>query len=100
LKHLFVGHVHRPASEVWQGIPFSTQRSLVNQSPMNFRSDGGNLDNLKPPVYSVVGFQGSGDIVIHLNEFIDPSPTFYIPGLQAVDEARNPSDVDGTFTQP
>ena len=90
----------RPASGVWQGIPFSTQRSLVNQSPLNFRPDGGILDNLEPPAYSVVELQDSGDIVIHLNEFMDLSPTFYIPGLQAIDEARNPYDVDGTFTQP
>ena len=99
VKHFVFGHVHRPAIGVWQGIPFSTQRSLVNQSALNFHRDGGVLDNLEPPTYSVVELQDSGDIVIHLHEFMDPSPTFYISGLHAIDEARNPSDVDGTFTQ-
>jgi len=100
VRHLFFGHVHRPASGIWQGIPFSTQRSLVNQSALNFRRDGGILDNLEPPAFSVVDIRNSGDIVIHLHEFMDQSPTFYISGLHALDETRNPSNVDGTFTQP
>lgn len=100
VRHVFFGHVHRPASGIWQGIPFSTQRSLVNQSALNFGRDGGILDNLEPPAFSVVDMRHSGDIVVHLHEFMDQSPTFYISGLHALDEMRNPSDVDGTFTQP
>jgi len=100
VRHLFFGHVHRPASEIWQGIPFSTQRSLFNQSALNFRRDGGILDNLEPPAFSVVDMRHSGDIVLHMHEFVDQSPGFYISGLHALEETRNPSDVDGTFTQP
>jgi 3',5'-cyclic-AMP phosphodiesterase len=100
VKHVFFGHVHRPVSGSWRGIPFSTQRSLVNQSALNFRRDGGILDNLEPPAYSVVDIADSGDIIVHLHEFMDTSPTFYISGLHAIDEHQNPHDVDGTFTQP
>ena len=100
VKHIFFGHVHRPASGVWRGIPFSTQRSLVNQSALNTRPDGGILDNLEPPAYSVVEIADSGDIVVNLHEFMDESPTFYISGVHAIDEGQNPRDVDGTFTQP
>ena len=86
------------ARQIGPGI--STQRSLVNQRPLNFSPDGGILENLEPPAYSVADLQDSGHIVIHLHEFMDPSPTFYIPRLHALDGARNPSDVDGTFTRP
>lgn len=100
IKHIFFGHVHRPASGIWRGIPFSTQRSLVNQSALNVTRHGGILDNLEPAAYSVVDISESGDIVVNLHEFMDESPTFYISGLHAADERQNPRDVDGTFTQP
>lgn len=100
VKHIFFGHVHRPASGIWRGIPFSTQRSLVNQSALNTTRDGGILDNLEPPAYSVVEISKSGDIVVNLHEFMDESPTFYISGMHAIDEQKNPRNVDGTFTQP
>ena len=100
VKHMFFGHVHRPASGVWRGIPFSTQRSLVNQSALNPRRDGGILDNLEPPAYSVINVEENGDIVVNLHEFMDDSPAFYISGLHAIDERQNPRNIDGTFTQP
>ena len=99
VKHLFFGHVHRPASGVWRGIPFSTQRSLVNQSALNTRRDGGILDNLEPPAYSVVTVSETGDIVVNLHEFMDESPHFYISGAHAIAEEENPRSVDGTFTR-
>jgi 3',5'-cyclic-AMP phosphodiesterase len=99
VKHIFFGHVHRPAGGVWRGISFSAQRSLVNQSALNMTRDGGILDNLEPPAYSVVEVSKSGDIVVNLHEFMDESPTFYISGLHAIDEQQDPRNVDGTFTQ-
>lgn len=100
VRHIFFGHVHRPVSGTWRGIPFSTQRSLVNQSALNPRRDGGILDNLEPPAYSIVNVAESGDIVVHHHDFMDESPEFYISGLHALDEGQNPATVDGTFTQP
>ena len=96
--HLFFGHVHRPASGVWRGVPFFTQRALVNQSALNFRRDGGILDNLEPPAYSVVRLDGDGSVVVNMHEFADESPRFYISGPHAIDESADPRDIDGTFT--
>ena len=35
IKHLFFGHVHRPVSGSWRGIPFSALRSTAHQVPFD-----------------------------------------------------------------
>ena len=54
IKHIFFGHVHRPISGSWHGIPFSTLSSTNHQVALNL--DG--IDQIaysdEPPAYSVV----------------------------------------------
>ena len=33
VKHLFIGHVHRPITGTVKGIPFATMRSILYQAP-------------------------------------------------------------------
>lgn len=33
VKHLFIGHVHRPITDTVRGIPFATMRSVLYQAP-------------------------------------------------------------------
>ena len=36
VEHLFFGHYHRPMSGVWNGIPFSSHRSMMLQCALDF----------------------------------------------------------------
>lgn len=90
VRHLFFGHVHRAAHGVWRGIPFSTLRSMVNQSALEFGRLPGILDNLEPPACAIVRIDANGDVVINDHDFLDDSPRFFISGPDAVDEHRAP----------
>lgn len=93
VRHLFFGHVHRPAHGVWRGIPFSTLRSMVNQSALVFEPLPGILDNLEPPGMAIVRIDANGDVVINDHDFLDSSPRFFISGPEAVEEHAPPVDL-------
>ncbi|MEL7011945.1 MAG: metallophosphoesterase [Pseudomonadota bacterium] len=38
IAHLFFGHYHRPMSGVWNGIPFSSHRSMMLQCALEFET--------------------------------------------------------------
>lgn len=91
LRHMFFGHVHRAAHGNWAGVPFSTLRSMVNQSALVFRPLPGILDCLEPPGLAVVRIDPNGDIVINDHDFLDSSPRFFISGPDAADEEADPA---------
>ncbi|MDH3670213.1 MAG: hypothetical protein OES46_03515 [Gammaproteobacteria bacterium] len=69
IKHLFFGHVHRPVSGSWHGIPFSAIVSTNHQVAMDFEasriiySDG-------DPGYNVVLLDQDLS-VIHMHSYVE-----------------------------
>lgn len=54
IRHLFFGHVHRPVSGSWRGIPFSTLFGTNHQVALDFEAVDVIPYSLEPPAYSVV----------------------------------------------
>lgn len=86
VRHMFFGHVHRPAWGVWQDVPFTTLPSTNHQSALVFERLDGILDSHEPPAYAVVRADANGDVVINPQAYLDDSPRFFISGPRAVDE--------------
>ena len=75
IRHVFFGHVHRPVSGSWQGVPFSTLRATNHQVRLDFHAAGGPPVSHEPPAYAVVLIDAA-NVVIHTHDFLDASPTF------------------------
>lgn len=75
LRHLFFGHVHRPISGSWQGIPFSTLRGTNHQVWFDMREGVPHLASHEPAAYAVV-LLGEESTVVHTHDYLDQSPRF------------------------
>ncbi len=73
IVHLFLGHLHRPISGSWRGIPFSALRSLVYQVPLDFVTVEQVPFDYAPPAYNVILIE-DGVTVVHHHEFLDDFP--------------------------
>lgn len=93
VRHLFFGHVHRPAWGSWQGIPFTTLPSLNHQSALVFERTDGIIDSHEPPAYAVVRADTDGTVVVNPCAYLDTSVRFYITGPQAVAEDATASQL-------
>jgi 3',5'-cyclic AMP phosphodiesterase CpdA len=72
IRHIFFGHVHRPLSGAWRGIPYASLRSLVHQVPLDFVTETLEYFEHTPPAYNVILLDGE-DTVVHHHEFLDAS---------------------------
>ncbi|MDH3594958.1 MAG: phosphodiesterase [Rhodospirillales bacterium] len=72
IVHLFFGHVHRPVSGSWRGIPFSALRSTVHQVPLDFETEAPVPYNHESPAYAVI-LIGDGCTVVHHHCYLDNS---------------------------
>jgi 3',5'-cyclic AMP phosphodiesterase CpdA len=78
VRHIFFGHLHRPVSGVWRGIPFSGIPGLSHQVALDLaETDGRVRGSHEPPSYSVVLLRRD-DVIIHQCHFLDDSGTFYL----------------------
>ena len=75
VRHLFFGHVHRPISGSWQGIPFSTLRATNHQVALDLHHSGRIPGNFEPPAYAVV-LADEQQTLVHNHDFLDASPRF------------------------
>jgi 3',5'-cyclic AMP phosphodiesterase CpdA len=75
VRHVFFGHVHRPLHGTWEGVPFTTQRGLSHQVAMHSGPQRGIPGSHEPPAYAIV-LVDTGSLVIHVHDFLDPSPRF------------------------
>jgi 3',5'-cyclic-AMP phosphodiesterase len=75
IQHMFMGHVHRPVSGSWLGIPFSALRGTNHQSWLEFRARRENVCSLEPPAYAIA-FLGPDATIVHFHDFLDGSPKF------------------------
>ena len=73
IVHLFLGHMHRPVSGSWRGVPFSMLRSLVHQVPLDFVTVGQVPFDRAPPAYNVILIE-DGATVVHHHDFMDDFP--------------------------
>lgn len=75
IRHLFFGHVHRPVSGSWRGIPFSALRGTNHQSWLDFVETRRNISSLEPPAYGII-FLGDDMTVVHSHDYLDASQKF------------------------
>jgi len=69
-RHIFFGHVHRPVSGSWRGIPYSALRSTVHQVPLDFTTERSVPYSREPPAYNVILI--SDDLtVVHHHDFLN-----------------------------
>ncbi len=72
IRHIFFGHVHRPVSGSWRGIPYAALCSLVHQVPFDLVTESPVPYDHAPPAYNVILLDGE-DTVVHHHEFLDTS---------------------------
>lgn len=75
--YLFMGHVHRPISGLWRGIPFHIQRGVSHQVAFEFGGSDGLAGSHEGPDYALVEV-GAGGIVIHARPFNYEGPRFLL----------------------
>lgn len=75
IRHLFLGHIHRPLAGNWLGIPVSSLRAMHHQLQLDFVDHPTLQGNFEPPAYCVVLFQDDS-LIIHSHDFMDESPKF------------------------
>ncbi|MGB0506115.1 MAG: phosphodiesterase [Pikeienuella sp.] len=66
VRHLFIGHVHRPISGAVRGIPFATMRAVLYQAPAPWPEwDWESFaPGQEPPGLGVIHIDG-GDVILH-----------------------------------
>ena len=72
IKHIFFGHVHRPMSGSWKGIPFSALKSIVHQVRFDLETETPVPKSLEPPCYAVIWLHPE-HTVVHLHDYLDRS---------------------------
>lgn len=72
IRHLFFGHVHRPVTGSWRGIPFSTMRATNHQVPFDFEAYDKVPKSHEPPAYAVAFLDGA-QTVVHFHDYLDNS---------------------------
>lgn len=82
IRHIFLGHVHRPISGNWHGISFSLIPGLNHQVPLELSPHGEDIPGShEPPAYSVVSINADS-VVVHLNYFLEESRRFPLDGYE------------------
>jgi 3',5'-cyclic AMP phosphodiesterase CpdA len=72
VRHLFFGHVHRPISGSWRGIPFSALRGTNHQVALDFKEEKRIIKSHEPPAYAVALLE-HGQTVVHVHDYLDNS---------------------------
>ncbi|KZD05991.1 phosphodiesterase [Oceanibaculum pacificum] len=81
IRHLFFGHVHRPISGSWRGVPFSTLRAMNHQVWLDFSDAEGVPGSHEPPAYAIV-LIAPEQVVIHFHDFLDDSRKFNLKDVE------------------
>ncbi|MGV1914244.1 phosphodiesterase [Rhizobium sp. 22-785-1] len=82
IRHVFMGHVHRPIFGNWKGMSFSILPSLMHQVQLRLDDHGHDVPGShEPPAYAVVNVTDEG-VVAHLHYFMDRSGRFPLDGAE------------------
>ncbi|QND54829.1 phosphodiesterase (plasmid) [Phyllobacterium sp. 628] len=74
VRHIFVGHAHRPVAGSWRGIPVSVLRGTNHQNALDFNPDR-IMTTLEPPAYAVV-FIDRDTVIAHFHDFLDRTAAY------------------------
>lgn len=77
IRHLFVGHLHRPLGGSWHGIPFSCVRSPNHQVAFDMRTTDEVPGNQEAPGYAVVLIDES-NVIVHQHDFLYRGERFWL----------------------
>ncbi|KKW68412.1 metallophosphoesterase [Lampropedia cohaerens] len=79
IRHIFMGHIHRPIFGSVRGMPFSILRGTNHQVALVLGDDGSNdiLGSHEPPQYGVVLLDAE-QVVVHAEDYLDRSDRFYL----------------------
>lgn len=72
IRHLFFGHIHRPISGSWHGIPFSTLPATAHQSGLDFLTETDQFTH-EAPGYGVVLITPE-QVTVHISDFLYRGP--------------------------
>jgi len=75
IRHLFHGHLHRPLSGSWRGIPTSSLRGTAHQVALDFDELPTVPGSHEPPAYALVRATAA-DIVVHTHDYLDATASF------------------------
>ena len=70
IRHIFLGHVHRPVSGSWRGIPFSALPSTNHQIAADFETVSPLPYCHETPAYAIVDLDVDRTLV-HLHRYLD-----------------------------
>ena len=73
VRHIFFGHVHRPVSGNWLGIPFSALPGTLHQVALDFDAPSFIVYSHERPAYALIEIT-EDQTVVHLQDFIDTGP--------------------------
>lgn len=90
--YLFMGHVHRPISGLWHGIPYHIQRALMHQVHHEFDQPGRIMGAIEAPDLAYVTVS-DGNILIHDCSFGYDGPVFDLESPKAAAVA-SPQDLE------
>ncbi len=90
--YLFMGHVHRPITGLWHGIPFHIQRALMHQVHHEFDQTGRIMGNIEAPDLAYVSVM-QGNVLIHDCAFSYDGPVYDLDAIGAADVAT-PQDLE------
>lgn len=76
VRHLFHGHVHRPITACWQGMPISTVPGTNHQVALALGKDPTVLGCFDPPGYAVALIR-DGAVCLHQERVADPGAPLY-----------------------
>lgn len=70
IKHLFLGHIHRPLAGSWQSIPVSALPSQNHQVMFDLHAYGNEIDfTLEPPAYGVAIISPE-QVIFHMHNYM------------------------------
>jgi 3',5'-cyclic-AMP phosphodiesterase len=69
------GHVHRPVSGTWRGIPFSGMKGIAYQCMLDFAAIDQPPGSHEPPAYGII-LSNANSTVVHARDFLDAGLRF------------------------
>ena len=73
VRHIFFGHVHRPVSGAWNGVPFSALPGTLHQVALEFDEPPFIVYSHERPGYALIDLR-KGQTIVHLQDFSDTGP--------------------------
>ncbi|MBT6276903.1 MAG: phosphodiesterase [Chromatiales bacterium] len=73
LRHIFFGHVHRPVSGCWHGVPFSALPATNHQVALDFDAPPFIVYSHERPGYALIDISAH-QTVVHVQDFSDAGP--------------------------